>query len=142
MGVAADDLRGVLSEMGDLRLEGHFLLGVADFLEVNAVLVGEGVEDIEVLNGFLAPLLVPINQVDPMVQVLRDVLALQFFPEPGDEEEGVLVAPLGEEDIVHCYLLLGEPVAVVIFVDEHLGEGVYFGDELADVSGARSRIVP
>ena len=50
--------------------------------------------------------------------------------------------PLGEDDVVHCLFLLRDSVEVVVDVDEHLGEGVYLGDELAEVSGGGSGVVP
>lgn len=128
MRVAADNLRGVLSEMGNLSLERHFFLGVANFLEVDAILVGEGIENIKTFNCLLASLFVPVNQIYPMIQMLGHVLIFQFFSESGDEDEWVLVAPFGEEDIVHCYFLLSEAILIVIFVYKHLRQSVYFRD--------------
>ena len=73
VGVVADDLGGVLSEVGDLGLEGLSFFWVLYFGDVDAVLIGEWVEDIHVFDCIFASLLVSVDEVDPMVDVLRHV---------------------------------------------------------------------
>ena len=69
-----EELAWSLPEFGDLHLEGIALDRVLQLLEVDAALIGKWVEQVEVLQG---PLLVPKDQVDPEVQVVRHVLTLQ-----------------------------------------------------------------
>lgn len=70
MRIIADDLCGVLAEMCDLCFKGLQLILICDFVEINAVLIGEGIEDIHVLDCIFASLLVAVDQVDPLVNVL------------------------------------------------------------------------
>ena len=121
MRVVSDDLRWILSEVRYLCLKGYPFLWVFNPIEVDAVLVGEGVEDVHVLYGLFTPLLVAVDQIDPVVDVFRHVSILQFLPEPGDEEEWVAVCPLGQDDIIDMHFLLGESILVVVLIDEHLG---------------------
>jgi len=70
VGVVADDLGWVLPEVSYLGLEGFLLPPLIDFVEVNAVFVGERIEDVHILNGVFPPLLVAINKVNPMVDII------------------------------------------------------------------------
>jgi hypothetical protein len=74
-----EDLLGALSELINLTLNTHFLNWVLDLFDVYHALVGKRVEKIEGLYRFLPSLLVPENQVNPLVQVLGNVLRLKGF---------------------------------------------------------------
>lgn len=128
--------------MGDLRLEGHSFSGVGDFVEVDAVLVGEGVEDVHVLDCVSSPLLVPVDEVDPVVDVVRNVATLQPLPESGHEAVGVAAGPGRQFHVVDAQLVLRSAVVVVIKVGEHLRQGVDFGDEFAEVGGGSGGVEP
>jgi hypothetical protein len=71
------ELARSLPEFGNLNLEGIALDRVLQLLEVDAALIGKWVEQVEVLQGSL---LVPEDQVDPEVKVVRHVLTLQCCP--------------------------------------------------------------
>jgi hypothetical protein len=74
--VVADNLGWILSEVGDLRLERLLLLWFLDFVQIDTVLVGEGVKDIHIVNSILATLFVAVDQIYPLSNLLRDVFAL------------------------------------------------------------------
>jgi hypothetical protein len=114
----------------------------SDLLEIDAVLVGEWVEDVHLFNCVLAALFVAVDQVDPMVDVLRNVPVLQLFPEFSHEVEGIVVGPPGEDSVVHFHLVLCQSVEVVVLVDEHLGQRIDLGDEFPDVGRAGSCVFP
>lgn len=61
MRVVSDDLRWILSEVRYLRLEGDPFLRVFYPIEVDAALIGEGVEDVHVLNGLFTTLFVAVD---------------------------------------------------------------------------------
>lgn len=75
MGIVADDLRRILSEVCDLGLEGLQFCLVCDFFKVDAVLVGERVEDVDIFDCVLASLLVAVDEVDPVTDVFRNIVA-------------------------------------------------------------------
>jgi hypothetical protein len=68
------DLLGALSEFIDLALDSHLFDGVLDFFDINHPLIGEGMEEIECLNGFLPSLLVAEDEVNPFMDVIRHIL--------------------------------------------------------------------
>ena len=70
VGVVADDLGGVLSEVGDLGLEGLSFFWVLYFGDVDAVLIDECVEDIHVFDDIFASLFGSVNEINPVVDVL------------------------------------------------------------------------
>ena len=80
MRAVADDLRGILSKVCDLCFEGEAFVGVFDFIEIDAIFVSERIEDVHVLDCLLAALLVPVNQIDPLLDVLADVGTFQLLP--------------------------------------------------------------
>jgi len=53
-----------------------------------------------------------------------------------------VVGPLRQNHVVYLDLVLSHPVLVVVDVDVELRQSVELGDELAQVSGRTSRIVP
>lgn len=128
--------------MRNLRLKGDPFLRVFYPIEVDAVLVSEGVEDVHVLYGLLTSLLVAVDQIDPVIDVFRDVPILQFFPEAGNKQKRIAVGPFGQYDVVDLHFLLGESILVVILIDEHLGQSVQLGDEFADIGGTGDCVMP
>ena len=69
-----EDLFGALSELIYLAFYAHFLNRVFDFLDIDHAFVGEGVEQVEGFDGLLAALFAAEYQVDPFMQVFRDVI--------------------------------------------------------------------
>ena len=126
-----EELAWSLSEFSDLHLEGITLDGVLQLLEVDAALIGEWVEQVEVLQG---PLLVPKDQVDPEVQVVGDVLTLQGCPVLLQEvfRRG---SPLREGRIVNS-LPVGThtQIELLLVKEEFRVFQVELGDELLDIA--------
>jgi len=61
MRAVTDDLRRILSKVRDLCFEGEAFVGVFDFIEVDAIFVGERIEDVHVLDCLLAALFIPVD---------------------------------------------------------------------------------
>ena len=75
-----EELFGDLAEVVDEADGGVPLEGILDGEDVNVSLVEEVVEDVDGVGGGGALLLPAEDQVDPLVQVGRHVLALKRLP--------------------------------------------------------------
>ena len=64
------DLFRTLSKLINLALDSHFFNGILDFFDINHALIGEGMEEVECLDGLLSSLFVPENEIDPFMEVL------------------------------------------------------------------------
>jgi hypothetical protein len=142
VGITPNDLRGVLAEVSNLSLEGLSFIGLSDQGEIDAVFIGEWVEYIHTLDCIFAPLFVAVYEIDPAGYVVSNVSRLHFLPDFGDEDVGVLLAPLGQDNIIYNYLLLGFAVVVVVLVNIHLRKSVYLRDKFPQVSWTRRRVDP
>jgi hypothetical protein len=69
-----EDLFGALSELVNLAFNTHLFDRILDLLDINHTFISEGMEKVERLDGLLASLLVPEDEVDPLVQMIRDIL--------------------------------------------------------------------
>lgn len=69
-----------LAKLADLRLNRGKVFGVGDGVKINRALVGEGVEDVEGIDGGRAALLGAKDEIDPLVQMPRDVVTLKCLP--------------------------------------------------------------
>ena len=77
----ARDLTGGLSKVVNHSLDSLALWLILDGIQVDCPLVGAVVEDVGGLNRRAAFLLVPEDQVDPMVEVRTDMqYAVQVWP--------------------------------------------------------------
>mmetsp|Transcript_8587 Transcript_8587/g.18717 ORF Transcript_8587/g.18717 Transcript_8587/m.18717 type:complete len:371 (-) Transcript_8587:1802-2914(-) len=137
-----EQLAGDLPELGylaDVLLVQAGLLFL-QVLEVHGVLVGEVVVHVARADRRLVsvqvrrPLLVAEYEVDPVVQVQRDVLGLQCLPVLLDEILGIL-GPRGQHDIPHLYVVLGDPEVHAVDVLQHVWRVEQLGHELFDVCG-------
>ena len=72
MRIIANNLSWILTEMSNLCLKRLSLVGLGDLVQVDTVFIGERVEDIHVLYGVFSSLLVPVYQVNPLVNPLRN----------------------------------------------------------------------
>lgn len=72
-----EDLLGALSKLINLAFDAHLLNGVSNALNVDHPLVGEGVEQIESLDSLLPSLTIAKNQINPLVEMVRDVFGLK-----------------------------------------------------------------
>jgi hypothetical protein len=66
-----------LTELIDLDFHSRPLDWIRSVNCVEVPLIADWVEQVISLNRMLAPLLIPKNQVDPVVQVVGDILAFQ-----------------------------------------------------------------
>jgi hypothetical protein len=74
--VVAYNLSWVLAEMGNLGFKRLQVSWVCHLIQINAVFVGQRIEDVHTLNGVLPSLLVAIDNVDPLMEIRRDITAL------------------------------------------------------------------
>lgn len=72
-----EQLRGALSKLLNLRFDGGLLTRVSNAFYLDAALVREVVVDIVRSQGRGTLLLVPEDQVDPLVQMSRDIVRLE-----------------------------------------------------------------
>ena len=79
--VVADDLSWILTEVSNLSLKGLLFIPLLDLVQVDGILIGEGVEYIHTLDGVFSSLFVAVYQINPVVDVLRNIPAFQFAPE-------------------------------------------------------------
>lgn len=88
-----EDLGGGLAEVVDYTdfLGAFFLVG--DGVEVHGALVGHPVEDVGGFDGSFAALFVAEDEVDPVMQVLAHVWALECFTLFCDEDGWVALRP-------------------------------------------------
>mmetsp|Transcript_44910 Transcript_44910/g.72132 ORF Transcript_44910/g.72132 Transcript_44910/m.72132 type:complete len:272 (-) Transcript_44910:1091-1906(-) len=124
----AEDLVRRLAEIVDLRDDGHLVDRVRDGVDVNGVLVGEVVEHVLRLDGRLPLLLEAEDEVDPVVEVLTDVLALEGLSHDPDEAAGVVVGPRRQLHVVHLLLPLRHAEVESVGVLEKVREVVELGD--------------
>ena len=138
-----EDLFGTLPELVDLALDAHLFYGVLDLLDIDHALVGEGVEEVVGLDGLLPALLVPEDQVDPLVQVVRHVLGLQGFSVDLQVGVRVAVGPLRDLHVRHLLLVLPHAqVQVLVVLQEGGVREVELGNELFERSGVFHHVVP
>eukprot|EP00960_Hanusia_phi_P038911 753656-Hanusia_phi.AAC.12 len=79
-----EELSGSLPEVQDLGYGAHALHGILDGVHVNGPLVREVVEHVERLDSCRAPLPVAEDEVDPLMEMGGDVLALERLEGQGD----------------------------------------------------------
>ncbi len=75
-------------------------LGVGNVVQVPGTSVGQRVEDIEVLYGGFAPLLVAEYQINPLMQLLAHVRAFERLPMLCYEDLGVTFRPWWQLNVV------------------------------------------
>lgn len=140
----SEEQRGALPDV----VEGvDDLAALLVFLVVSVVgdgvaLVRVGMEQIAGFDGGGSALLVAEDEVDPVVEARRDVLALEGLAEFRDEEERAALRPLGKHDGAHLVSVLFRAEGNAVGVDEEVGGAVEFRDELLDVLVARRDALP
>lgn len=93
MWVVTDYLGRILPKMRNLGLERLSLILVVNLIQIYTIFVGERIEDVHILDCIFATLLVPIDDIYPLINVFRDVFALQLFAQFTDEKVGVFFGP-------------------------------------------------
>lgn len=71
-----ENLLRTLSKFIDLALDSHLFDGVFDAFNIDHAFISEGMEQVKGLDGFLTSLLVAKDQVNPFMQMVRDILRL------------------------------------------------------------------
>eukprot|EP00162_Nutomonas_longa_P010978 comp20268_c0_seq1/m.40279 comp20268_c0_seq1/g.40279 ORF comp20268_c0_seq1/g.40279 comp20268_c0_seq1/m.40279 type:complete len:404 (-) comp20268_c0_seq1:503-1714(-) len=125
-------MRG-LAKVVDLRDRGCLFRRVFNRIEIDLAFIGEIVEDIQCLGGLGSGLLVSKDEIDPLVQVLRDIVAFQRHAHLACELARVAMGPRREHHTIHkrAFLLHTEIKAVGIL--EKVAQIVELGNELLDV---------
>lgn len=104
-----------LSKVQDLRLDWQFFLDVKG-LEVDRILISYIYEHIQTFSGLDSLLLVPKDQVYPVIDVATDVVALNRPPESRDVEVWIISCPQGEFHVVNPPGVLHAPEVVPVGV--------------------------
>ena len=135
-----EELRGGLPEEEDLGLNGLSERGL-ELLEIDRAFVREVVEDVERLFCGGAALLAAEDEVDPLVQVCGDVLALERGAVLADE---VLWrgGPRREAHVAERAPLLRDAERQLSRVAQEVGAREELGDELLDVGHVGEARVP
>lgn len=71
-----EDLFGALSEFIDLTLDAHLLDRVLDLFDIDHAFVSKRMEEIESLYCLLPSLLEAEDEIDPLMQIIGDILRL------------------------------------------------------------------
>ena len=142
MRVAADDLGRVLAEMCDLGFERVELILVINFFKIDAVFIGKWEKDVSAGDSVFSALFVAVNEVNPVVDMGGNVVALELCAELSDEAVRVGAGPGRQQDVVDRYFVLGEPVVVVVDVKIEFREGIELWDEFSEVSGRSGGVEP
>jgi hypothetical protein len=117
---------------------------VIQVVQINGAIIGEVEKHIAGVDGLLrsprhvgSPLLAPEHQVDPVVEIRRDVVTLQRLPVDADKLLSAAIGPGGERDVVDDFraLALERPEVDVVGVVEEVGEEEELGDQFFHVAG-------
>ena len=73
MWTTTDDLGWILTKMCDLCLEGEAFIWIFDLIEVDAIFVSEGIENVHVFYCLLTPLFITVNKINPLLDVFTDI---------------------------------------------------------------------
>lgn len=127
-----EKLRRSHAEVVSLLLIGlhHHLV---HFCGVDFIFVGYGWKTVEHLFAFRALLFIAEDYVDPLVEVLRNVIALEAFPGFLAEKIGIILGPfrqLNFVDLLPCVFLAE---VQVLQIQEGFRESEDLGYELPDV---------
>ena len=105
--------------MHDLSLFTDFSLLISDIFEIYGSFVCEVVEKIEILFCYFPSLFWSEDQVNPVADLLRNVVGLQLLPVLNYKIVGIL-GPFGNFHVVDSVFLLGHAKVVLLYVEENL----------------------
>lgn len=116
------------------------LLCVRDAVQIGCSAVRQMMEDVEVLHGSFSSLLVPKDEIDPLVQILAHIRTLQCLSMLGDEYSWVTLGPGREFDMVNLgAVALSITKVVSVDVGQELGQTEELGDKLSHISLVSAR---
>ena len=127
-----EELLGRLAELVDNVELGLALELVGDRVNVDRALVRQRIKEVAGGERRVALLLEAEDEVDPVVQALRHVVALERLPVLLDEAAR-LVGPRRQEDVVDALVVLLDAHVKVVLVDEQLRQAEHLGYQLLDV---------
>lgn len=138
-----EELGRSLAIMLDLRLRRLLQDRVIDRIHVHCPFVCQVIKDIRGLLRRFPPLLPPKDQIDPLVQVLAHVLALQGQPMLPDKIIRI-PRPRRQYDVVHYRALpiFPPPQRITVTVQQHLRDRIQFWHQLLHVRGRTTAAFP
>jgi hypothetical protein len=77
-----------------------------------------------------------------MIDILRNIPTLQLFSELSNKNIRIFICPYRQCGIINLFLILSQTIVIIIFIDEHLRQGVNLWNELSYVSCACSCVFP
>ena len=89
-----------MSEVVDKTDGGVLLERIGDAVDVDVAFVEEVVEDVDGLEGGLALLFEAEDEVDPLVEMRRDEVALQRLAVSADELARIALGPRRQQNVV------------------------------------------
>ena len=128
--------------MCNLCLERYPLRFLSDLIQIYTIFVSERIEDVHVLYRIFASLLISVNEVNPMIDILRNIPTLQLLPKLSNKNIRIFIRPKRQRGIIDFLLILGQTIAVIIFIDEHLWQGVNLWNQLSYICCTRCCISP
>ena len=95
-----EELLGNLAKVVDETDGGVLLERIGDAVDVDVAFVEEVVKDVDGLEGGLALLFEAEDEVDPLVEMRRDEVALQRLAVSADELARIAFGPRRQENVV------------------------------------------
>ena len=83
-----------LPKLINLTFNTHFFNGILDCFDIDHPLICKRMEQIESFYGLLTPLFIPENQIDPVMQILRNIFRLQCLSHYFKENIRIAIRPL------------------------------------------------
>ena len=132
-------LVGSLSEIVDDSSDNSPFLRISYIVQIDGTVVGEVMEDVQVLDRSVTSLLVPKNEIDPIMELFRDVWALQSLSMLRNKDFRISFGPPGQYYVVHLAPVLTPAEVVPVSVGQKLWETEEFGNEFSDISAIVAR---
>jgi len=101
-----EQLRRTLAEARNLRLGSLAQHGIGDLLEIHGSFVRQVVKDVLGLDGVRATLLVSKDQIDPVVKMQRNILALERHSLDTNKLLGRALGPRRKRHIIDRHAIL------------------------------------
>ena len=125
------DLR--LAEIVDESNDGVLLQRIFDTINVHVDFVEKRMEEVGGFDGRWTLLFIAEDEIDPLVQVLRDVVALQCGTMKPDEFPGIILSPGRKYNIVQGHSALFASEIETVGVDQKVVQVEKFRNQLLDV---------
>jgi hypothetical protein len=138
-----EDLFRTLAKLVDLALDAHFFNGILDAFDIDHTFISEGMEQVVSLDSLLSSLLVAEDQVDPFVQIFRDVLRFKSLFVDLQVDFRISFGPLWHLNVSNFLLVLPcAQVKIHVIFQERGVVKVELGNELLEGGWIFHDIVP